>query len=40
MGILQVFVLAVTMLLITFAWQLTFEVEALEEVSNAAAART
>ncbi|MCP3976736.1 MAG: hypothetical protein GY720_19805 [bacterium] len=31
MGILQAVVVAATMMLITFAWQLTFEAEALEE---------
>ena len=32
MGILQAVVVATTMLLVLFAWQLTFELEALEEV--------
>jgi len=40
MGILHAVVTATTMLLITFAWQLTLEVEAIEEVSNSGAART
>jgi hypothetical protein len=31
MGILQAVVVAATMLLIVVAWQLTFELEALEE---------
>jgi len=31
MGILQAVVMAATMILITFAWQLTLEAEAFEE---------
>ena len=31
MGILQAVVVATTMLLVLFAWQLTFELEVLEE---------
>lgn len=32
MGILGAMVLAATMIVITFAWQLTFEIEALEDL--------
>ena len=34
MGILQAVVMAATMILITFAWQVTFEAEAREEVPS------
>lgn len=39
MGILQAVVMATTIVLVAFAWRLTFEVEALEELAGSAAER-